>query len=355
MKNRIRALFLLSAALCTALLLRAPMLYGDELEDHPQKSFNVHPGGTLTFASEYGAVTVKAGEAQTATIQLDRKVHAFTAEEAKKILDDLEIEASQEGDTIHYRAKFKTGWEPSDEGGGAGRSLCRDHRCLSYAGNLRQMDFTITVPRQFNLDLATYAGHMEIGDIDGKVEAQTSGGHLSIGKIGGPVYAQTAGGHIDLGGAKGNTELRTAGGSIQCGDVSGDVKANTAGGSIALGRISGKVEAQTAGGSIEIAAAGNAVQARTSGGSIRAAITGQPTSDSFFETLGGGITLYLPEAIKATLDARGNGYTSRIHSEFPITMQASSDGELKGTINGGGPAIVIRNHVGGIQIRKGSL
>jgi hypothetical protein len=289
------------------------------------------------MCTRYGAVTVKAGEAQTATIQLDRNVHAFTAEEAKKILDDLEIEASQEGDTIHYRAKFKTGWEPSDEGGGAGRSLCRDHRCLSYAGNLRQMDFTITVPKQFNLDLTTYAGHMEIGDIDGKVEAQTSGGHLSIGKIGGPVYAQTAGGHIDLGGAKGNTELRTAGGSIT------------------LGRISGKVEAQTAGGSIEIAAAGNAVQARTSGGSIRAAITSQPTSDSFFETLGGGITLYLPEAIKATLDARGNSYTSRIHSEFPITMQASSDGELKGTINGGGPAIVIRNRVGSIQIRKGLL
>src|SRR5260370_22490805 len=166
MKNRIRALFLLSSALCTAMLLRAPISYGDELEDHPQKSFNVHPRGTLTFASEYGAGKVKGGEAQTATIQLDRDVHAFTTEEAKKILDDLEIEASQEGDTIHYRAKFKTGWEPSDEGGGAGRSLCRDHRCLSYAGNLRQMDFTITVPKHLYLHLTPYVGHMAIAAID---------------------------------------------------------------------------------------------------------------------------------------------------------------------------------------------
>src|SRR5260370_7327270 len=108
MKNRIRALFLLSSALCTAMLLRAPMLYGDELEDHPQKSFNVHPGGTLTFASEYGAVTVKAGEAQTATIQLDRKAHAFTAEDANNILADLQFETPPEGATTHYPPNFKT-------------------------------------------------------------------------------------------------------------------------------------------------------------------------------------------------------------------------------------------------------
>jgi len=357
MKYQTRTLLVLSATLCAAAFLRAPMLHGEELEDHAQKTFNVSPGGNLTFTSEYGAVTVKAGEAQTATIQLDRKVDASSAEEGKKIFDDLEIESSQEGNTIHYQAKFKNGWEPSGEAGNHdhGRSLCRDHRCLSYADNLQQMDFTITVPRQFNLDLTTSAGHIAIGDIDGKVQAKTSGGHLTMGKIGGPVYAQTAGGHIDLAAAKGDTELRTAGGHIQCGEVNGDLKASTAGGSINLAKISGKVEAHTAGGSIEIADAGDAVQAKTSGGSIRAAITGQPKSDSYFETLGGGIMLSLPAEIRATLDARGSGYSGRIHSDFPLTMETATDGELKGSINGGGPAIVIRDRVGSIQIRKGSL
>ncbi len=352
MTYRIRAMFLMPAVLCAMVFLRPPMVYGEELEDHGQKTFNVHAGGTLTFASEYGTVTVKAGDVQTATIQLDRKVDASTAEEAKKILDDLEIVSSQEADAIHYQAKFKSGWQPSDDGGN--HSLCHDHRCLSYARNLRQMDFIITVPRQFNLDLTTEGGHMEIGDIDGTLRAQTSGGHLIMGNIGGPVYAHTAGGHIELAGAKGNVELHTAGGHIQCGDVNGDVDARTAGGSISLKKVSGKVEAHTAGGSIEVEA-GDAVQAKTAGGSIRAKITGQPKSDSYFETVGGGITVDLPAEIRATLDARGGGYSGKIHSDFPLTMETSSDREMKGTINGGGPAIVIRDHVGSIQINKSSL
>lgn len=353
MKYAIRTLLLLSVTVCAAAFLHPPVLYGEELEDHGQKTFNVHSGGTLDFGSEYGSVTVKAGDSQMATIQLDRKVEASTAEEAKKILDDLQIEASQEGDTIHYRAKFNTGWESSD--GDGERSFCHDHRCLSYARNLRQMNFTITVPKQFNLDLGTQGGHMEIGDIDGKVQAETSGGHLSIGNIGGPVDARTAGGHIDLASAKGNAELQTAGGHIHCGDVEGNVNARTAGGGISLGKIKGKVAAETAGGSIDIAGAADAVQAKTAGGSIRAEITGQPNSDSFFETVGGGISVSLPSEIRATLDARGSRHSGRIHSDFPITMETSSEGELKGTINGGGPAIVIRDHTGNIHINKSSL
>lgn len=356
MKYKFRTIFLVAAMLCVALSF-SPMLRGDELEDHGQKTFNVQPGGSLTFASEYGTVTVKTGDTSMVTIQLDRQVHAFTSEEAKKILDDLAIETSQDGNTVHYRAQFKTGWEPSDNDGyhSHGRSICRDHRCLSYADDLRQMDFTITVPKQFNLDLTTESGHIEVGDIDGKVQAQTSGGHLTLGKIGGPVYAQTAGGSIDVDSAKGNADLHTAGGSIHCGDVRGDIKAKTAGGGITLGKISGKVEAHTAGGSIEIDEAGDSVQAKTAGGSIRAVITRQPNGDSYFETVGGGISVTLPSEIRANLDVRGNRFSGRIRSEFPVTMETSNDGELKGAINGGGPAIVIRNQVGSIQIRKGTL
>lgn len=353
MRSRISFL-LLSSILCAAAMLSPKMLQAEELEDHGQKSFNVHPGGTINFDSEYGSVTVKTGDVGTATIQLDRKVEASTAQEARKILDDLEIDASQDGDTVRYRARFKNGWGEWQSEGDGERSLCRDHHCLAYARNLRQISFTITVPRQFNLDLSTEGGHMEIGDIEGKVHAETSGGHVSLANITGPVNVRTAGGHIDLAGAKGKVELQTAGGHIHCGDVEGDVIAHTAGGGINLGKIKGKVEAKTAGGSIEIEGAEDAVQAQTSGGSIRAKITGQPNGDSDFETVGGAVTLYLPAEIRANLDARGSRYSGRIHSDFPVTMETSSDGEIKGTINGGGPAIVIRDRVGSINIHRGS-
>jgi len=354
MRSRIRFFFLSSAMLCAAATLHPQALQAEELEDHGQKSFNVRPGGTINFEAEYGSVTVKTADTGTATIQLDRKVEASTPEEARRILDDLEIEASQDGDTVRYRAKFKNGWGDRQSEADGERTLCHNDRCLAYARNLRQMSFTITVPRQFNLDLSTEGGHLEIGDIEGKVQAETSGGHVSVGNITGPVNVHTAGGHIDLASAKGKVELQTAGGHIRCGDVEGDVNVHTAGGGISLGKIKGKIEAKTAGGSIEIEGAQDSVQAQTSGGSIRAKITGQPNGDSDFETVGGAVTLYLPAEIRANLDARGSRYSGRIHSDFPITMETASDGEIKGSINGGGPAIVIRDRVGSIRILKGS-
>jgi DUF4097 and DUF4098 domain-containing protein YvlB len=356
MTHRIRTIFVLLATLGLAALVCPAMLSGEELEDHAQKTFPVHAGGALTFASEYGTVTVKSGDTQTATIQLDRKVDASSAEEAKKILDDLDIEASQQGDTIHYEAKFKTGWQPRDQEGDQEhrRTVCRNHRCLTYADNLEQMDFTITVPKQFNLDLATQSGHMQIGDIDGKLRAETWGGSISMGKIGGPVNAQTSGGAINLDSADGSVELHTAGGHIHCGVVKGDAEAKTAGGAITIEKVSGKATAHTAGGSIELEA-GDAVQAKTAGGSIRVRITGQPQSDSSFETAGGGVTIELPAEIRASIDAHGSRYAGRISSDFPVAMESSSAGELRGTINGGGPAIVIRDGAGAIHIRKTTM
>ena len=355
--HRTRAMFALSAALSVAAFLLPAVLSAEELEDHSQKTFAVHAGGTLSFSSEYGTVTVKPGDGQTATIQLDRKVDASSAEEAKKILDDVEIVTSQEGDSIRYEAKFRNGWQPRDESGDHrhSRNVCHDGRCLSYAENLEHMEFIITVPKEFNLDLGTESGHVDIGDIDGKVHAATAGGHISMGKIGGPVDAKTAGGHINLDAANGNVELHTAGGHIRCGDVTGDVDARTAGGAITLEKVSGKVTAHTAGGSIEVEA-GDAVQASTSGGSIRVKLTRQPQGDSSFETVGGSVTVELPPDIRANIDARGSRWSGgRISSDFPLTMESSSAGELKGTINGGGPAIVIRDGAGGIHIRKSSM
>ena len=354
MRSRIKLLLLSSAMLCAAVTLRLQALQAEELEDHGQKSFNVHPGGTINFDSEYGSVTVKTADTGTATIQLDRKVEASTAQEARKILDDLVIEASEDGDTVRYRARFKNGWGEWKSEADEERTHCHNDRCLAYARNLRQMSFTVTVPRQFNLDLTTEGGHMQIDDIEGRVHAETSGGHVSLGNITGPVNVRTAGGHIDLASAKGKVDLQTAGGHIHCGDVEGDLNAHTAGGAISLGKIKGKVEAKTAGGSIEIDAAEDAVQAQTSGGSIRVKITGQPNGDSDFETAGGAVTLYLPAEIRANIDARGSHYAGRIRSDFPITMETASDGEIKGSINGGGPAIVIRDRVGSIHILKGS-
>jgi hypothetical protein len=339
--HRIKTIFVFSASMCLTAVLNPLMLHGEEFEDQTQKTFQVHTGGTLIFAAD-GPVTVVPGDDQTVTIQMDRKVTAASASQARQILDRLEIKASQHGNTIHYLAFFKPGWPADGSELGESRS---DEDCVPRTWKLHQMDFMITVPRQFSVHVNTLGGQVHVGDIAGNLRVRDVGGSLTLGNIGGSVYAETGGGHIDLLSSNGNADLRTGGGFIHAGAVNGDAKVFTRGGAIRLERARGNVEAETNSSSVVVEA----------GGSIHAKIAGQPKSDSYFKTAAGAITVELAPEIKATIDAYGKLYTGRMDSDFALTVKTFAREELKGDINGGGPAIVIPDGSGSIHIRRSSM
>jgi hypothetical protein len=340
MAPRIKTIFVFTVFLCVAAFLRPLMLHSEGFTGQTQKVFPVHAGGTLILAVD-GPVTVVPGDGQTVIVQLNSAVTAATADEAREILNDLKIETSQEADAIHYQVTSRCGLLAARH---QLSSWCRAHHYVDYMPNL-QVDYIIALPRRFNLDLTTGGGNMRIGDIDGWLRVLDVGGRLQIGNIGGSVYALTGGGSIDLASARGNADLRTGGGSIHCGYVNGDARLYTRGGAISLAWARGNVEAQTAGSAVAIEAVG----------SIGATIAGQPKSNSYFKTATGAITIELSPQIKATIDAYGSRYSGRIDSDFPLTMEISAGEELKGQINGGGPAIVISDGSGTVHIHRSAL
>jgi hypothetical protein len=81
-----------------------------------------------------------------------------------------------------------------------------------------QVEFRLMVPRQYNLDLNTSGGSIDVDDLIGEARVKTSGGSLALGRIEGPVDANTSGGSIALRQAKGNVLARTSGGGITVGE-----------------------------------------------------------------------------------------------------------------------------------------
>jgi DUF4097 and DUF4098 domain-containing protein YvlB len=233
--------------------------------------------------------------------------------------------------------------------------------CLKYAEQLREVRYTLTVPRKVNLNVETRAGHMTIADIDGPVTATTAAGHITAGHVGGVAMIQTAGGHIKLDDSTGPATLKTAGGHIEIGDVGGDLVAQTAGGHITSGHVHGSVKAKTAGGHIEIKQADGAIEAKTVGGSIQARIGAQPKEASYLETAAGGVTLEIANKVKLDVDAESRGGT--ISSDFPLQSDAASPDEpswsrtrsLHGKLNGGGPKVEVRTTHGRISLTKASF
>ena len=146
-----------------------------------------------------------------------------------------------------------------------------------------------------------------------------------------------------------NLEIETAGGSIDIEDLTGDVDAHTSGGSINVGKITGDVELDTSGGSITTEEIFGPLDAHTSGGSINVTFANQLTEDAELDTSGGSITAYLIPDIKVDINASTSG--GRVKSQFDVDGRIKKH-SVRGKINGGGPTLKLHTSGGSIKIRS---
>ena len=284
---------------------------GSGLRDEILETFAVKPGGTLNFDSDLASVEITTSETDTLRAEFVREFKVSTAQEADALRQKLDVQMNKTGDDV----KITVRWA----GDRHDRELQKAH-----------VSFRISMPRKFNLDLRT-VGSGRIGDLDGSVKAVMRGGSVQFRNVAGPVTA------------------RTDGGSISIRDVGGDVEATSNGGSVSVGRANGKVMARANGGSVSIDEATDAVDLKAAGGSVAAYISKQPRSDSKLIAEAGNVELRLLEAIAVNIDAACSA--GRLSSDFSLLGHAD-DEHWKGTLNGGGPLVMVRASAGNIYLRK---
>jgi hypothetical protein len=273
----------------------------------------VKPGGTLIFDSDLANVEITTSDSDTLRAEFVREFKVSTAQEADALRQRLTAEMVKSDNGV----KITVRW--------AGDRMDKDRQKV-------RLSFRIAMPHKFNLDLRT-CGSAKVGDIDGSVKTKIAGGSLRLGNVSGPVTA------------------RTDGGSLSLGDVGGDLDGQSYGGSVTAGRVNGRVKAIAEGGSIAITEASDSIDARAAGGSVAAYISKQPNAETKIIAEAGNIELRLPASIAVTVDAACSA--GRLSSEFSLLgHQVDDPGRLKGTINGGGPLVMLRASAGNINLRK---
>jgi TonB family protein len=140
------------------------------------------------------------------------------------------------------------------------------------------VQFVVSVPGGYNVEVSTGAGDIETSDLGGRVALQTDGGNITTGRIGfgqptsmiGHPMAriETQGGHISVADVFGDLDAYTAGGHIQAGNIAGNAKLRTGGGHVRAGKIQGTAQLETEGGNITVGEAGALVTVHTGGGQI---------------------------------------------------------------------------------------
>ncbi len=312
--------------LALSILLAVPLLAS---EDVIRKGFNVSPGGTLHLDADMGSIKIVSGGTGVA-VEITRKAHGRRGEEQMR---DHKISVTQRGNDVVIESDNHD----------------RDWSWFNWTDDY-EVQWNVRVPAQYNVEVNTSGGSIDLADIGGTVNARTSGGSIKTGKLTGNAVLKTSGGSIRVNGATADLEAHTSGGSIEIGDANGRVDAKTSGGSIQLARVGGNVFARTSGGGIRIEDAGGTVDASTSGGSITAKLSRPLSSDSKLSTSGGGITVSLAQSLRLDLDARASG--GGVTSDVPITVRGTQDDDsLQGQINGGGPKLTLRTSGGGIRVK----
>jgi hypothetical protein len=132
-------------------------------------------------------------------------------------------------------------------------------------------------------------------------------------------------------------------------DIGGDFDAKAEGGSVTASRVTGRVTVLAEGGSVSIKEAMDAIEARAEGGSVAAYISKQPHADSKFIADAGNVELRLADSIAINLDASCSA--GRLSSDFTLNGR-QDENRLKGTINGGGPLVMVRASAGNVYLRK---
>jgi TonB family protein len=188
------------------------------------------------------------------------------------------------------------------------------------------VQFVITVPSTFNLEVSTGLGDIETADIGGRVSLVTQGGNVTTGRVGmlglpvardrTTVKIETQGGHITLKDVAGDVDAYTAGGHIVAGTINGNAKLRTGGGHIRAARIKGSAHLETDGGNIAVGEASSFVTVRTAGGQID---LGEVHGSVHAENGGGGIRVI---SVAGPMEVATNGgsicltrVANRVHAE----------------------------------------
>lgn len=246
----------------------APVKRGRSWEQRSEFNATVKDGARFLLRADNGGVSITPASSGKVTCVVILRAYTANEAEARGLFDKFKLNAR------------------SIEAGGVYLSS-QSPRQARHGTNLR-VQFQITVPQRFNIDVETQGGDIAVeaplegearlttaggdvrsSDVTGALRIETAGGSIEVGKIGGDLSARTAGGSIRVGDAKGDVVLETSGGEIVTGAVAGALRAETAGGNVIVGGADGQLVARTAGGQIQIGPTGSSVRAETAGGSIR--------------------------------------------------------------------------------------
>ena len=284
----------LALAVCASGCVDVVAVDGVHYVDRQEKRFTVQGKPELTVSTFDGSIEVRPWDQQEVLVVIERR--AATREAAERI--DVRIE--QDGDRIIVGVRHPDNAFDWVRGGRSARLI-------------------VSAPAATNLN------------------------------------ARSGDGSVDVEGLTGRIELHTGDGSIRGNRLAGELKMGTGDGPIRLSEARGTLTAQTGDGSVNLEGALSGVTVRTGDGTVMlvASAGSAATEDWSISTGDGSVTLDLPDAFSAEVDARtGDGRIAVDNLTISRVSGRMARNRIRGQLGDGGRLLRIRTGDGSITLRK---
>ena len=223
------------------------------------REFNTQAGKKFTLDSDIGgSITINSWDKNTVSVQI---------KSSKDNLDEFDFKYSQDATGVSLKATKKS---PGNK------------------WSNHNLEYVVKVPAQYDLDLNTSGGNIEINGVKGLITGKTSGGNLKMNNLKGTLDLKTSGGNITLENIEANGSTKTSGGNITVNNLKGEIDLKTSGGNISLDGSEFKGNVGTSGGNITFKNSSVEGDVKTSGGNIKVDKAPKGTSVA---TSGGNITV----------------------------------------------------------------
>lgn len=201
-------------------------------------------------------------------------------------------------------------------------------------GHHRETDFTLSVPKDANIEVHTVEGRISVEGTTGRIDAHSVKGFVRVSGGRHAVDVGSVEGGVELSGARGRVEAHSVNEFVSLRDVVGDIEATTVNGPVTLERCDTR--------SLEASSVNGAI-----------VFQGPIHSDGWYslETHNGTIELTIPQNASATISAFT--YNGDFQADFPVTVTEAEPGKTATfTLGSGDAEIELETFNGSIVLKR---
>jgi len=329
-------------------------VYGDTLD----VTLPFEAGKSLSIGTLSGSVVIEGTSGSDVHVVAVK--HARGSEsEARKTLDELEIEVKPSGEQIEIVAHF-----PGRRGGFLSYIFEGDHD-HGHAW----VDFDIRVPSgvkavvdatsadvdvrnlRGNISLDLTSGDVTGEDLGGDVLVDGTSGDVDLRDVTGDVVIDNTSGDVRVEGCGGNLEIDKTSGEVTMRRIGGDVEVDGTSCDVTGEEIDGYVEIDLISGDVDLKGIGTGVSFDDVSGDIGVTFHTAPVRECELSTISGEVALVLGEAGDLDLDLESMSGELQVELEG-LQVHEMSKSSLRASTGAGSVPVSVETVSGDVKIRR---